>query len=427
MAEDDGRTLRRRASSPMKSINKGARGLLGQTTLAELVRPKRVLVRGMRVDGGNGTRSVLTEHDVRRTWQVLSSSMTIGEALARLAKHKVLSAPMLKIAEDGPRIEFSDEWPEDVPYPDIVGFVGVRDILDTCLSDLQEALENISKPQTDMLKTMAHLKLIAPDIESRKIENIQGFDGDFLFQNQAKCSLLDVLVKAFLVPKRTTDVYRRSNSLEQEESEMDIHKAVHRLGLFDTKARVTGVVSQSDVLNFLVEHMDHLGSITKHTVEEIGLGMPKPVICVDSTTSALQAFDKMYKHNLSAVGVVSPNTHIIIGNLSMSDLRCLSFENFGYLVLPVSEFLVLLASNRGEDVETPHQVQQKPALLTVSPESAFAEVLHMFSKNRIHRVYVVDSQSGVPVGVITPTDVIQAVTTTVYQKGEQNAEATPTP
>eukprot|EP00894_Picocystis_sp_ML_P001236 jgi/Pico_ML_1/51753/g314.t2 len=402
MAEDDAHVSRRRTWSPMKSINKGARGLLGQTTLAQLVKPKRVLV--------------------------LRSSMTIGEALARLAKHRVLSAPMLKIAEDGPQIEYSDEWPEDEPYPDIVGFVGIRDILDTCMSDLQEALYKISKSQTDMLKTMAHLKLMAPDIESRKIENIHGFDGDFLFQNQAKCSLLDVLVKAFLVPKRTTDVYRRKkHPEEEEEEEMDIHKAVHRLGLFDAKARVTGVVSQSDVLNFLVEHMEHLGSITKHTVEELGLGMPKPVICVDSTTSALQAFDKMYKHNLSAVGVVSPNTRIIIGNLSMSDLRCLSFENFGYLVLPVSEFLVLLASNRGEDLETPHQVQQKPALLTVSPGSDFAEVLHMFSKNRIHRVYVVDGESGVPVGVITPTDVIQAVTTTVYQKGEHNADAAPSP
>lgn len=52
MADDDGRTPRRRTFSPMKSINKGARGLLGQTTLAELVKPKRVLVRGMREAGG---------------------------------------------------------------------------------------------------------------------------------------------------------------------------------------------------------------------------------------------------------------------------------------------------------------------------------------------------------------------------------------
>lgn len=45
MAEDDAHVSRRRTWSPMKSINKGARGLLGQTTLAQLVKPKRVLVR----------------------------------------------------------------------------------------------------------------------------------------------------------------------------------------------------------------------------------------------------------------------------------------------------------------------------------------------------------------------------------------------
>ena len=115
----------------------------------------------------------------------------------------------------------------------------------------------------------------------------------------------------------------------------------HRLALVDGGGELCHIVSQSDVIKFIYEHLDEFGSIGGCSAETLGFVRGEAyVVKVAPETPAIDAMVLMEERDISAVAVVN-STGEIIGNFSISELRNIMSEHFGSLALPVGEFLAL--------------------------------------------------------------------------------------
>lgn len=163
--------------------------------------------------------------------------------------------------------------------------------------------------------------------------------------------------------------------------------------------RVTGVVSQSDVVATILANKQVLGAAANKTVEDLELD-DGAVFTVTTDTPALNAFGTLVRDKKSSVGIVD-ETGKLVGNLSVSDVRALrSPAAFASLRLGVADFL---AEARG-----PATPRGTGLVVTVSPKTTFIEVLQRLTPMHLHRVYVVDADNK-PVSIITLTDVLRIV------------------
>ncbi len=94
---------------------------------------------------------------------------------------------------------------------------------------------------------------------------------------------------------------------------------VHRLAVFDNTGNLTNIISQTDVVRFLSQHIEELGELGQATVKELGF-LGGQVVSVAPDMSAIDALIQMEEGGLSAVAVVD-GAGGIIGNFSVSELR----------------------------------------------------------------------------------------------------------
>lgn len=170
------------------------------------------------------------------------------------------------------------------------------------------------------------------------------------------------------------------------------HAYVHRVAIFDSRARVVGLVSQSDVIRFLALHTDELGEEGSKTLEQ--LEFVRDVVSVDASCSAAEAFAKMVAANVSSVAVVAADGEFLC-SLGSDDLRGLRSSTFPLLAKPVAQFLVAL-----------HGHTQLP--VTARPGDRLSAVLKRLAQNRLHRMYILDAKKS-PVGILTLTDAMRAL------------------
>jgi len=174
-----------------------------------------------------------------------------------------------------------------------------------------------------------------------------------------------------------------------------VHYKLHRIPVIDGEGSLVTVLSQSRVVQYLVQYMGLFAWGAK-TVGEIQLGY-RDVICVSSSMVTKDAFKVMRDARVSGVGVVDDNTKKLVGVLSTSDIRHVGYTElmFERFYLSVQDFIALV------HVAHPHI----PPVTVVTPTSTIAEVGSLFAKYRIHRLFVVESaESMKPVGVISLHD-----------------------
>jgi len=135
-----------------------------------------------------------------------------------------------------------------------------------------------------------------------------------------------------------------------------------------------------------------IGNIAVSTVGQLRLGYRK-VHSITLETKVISAFRAMIENHVSGLAVLHDNE--IVGNISASDIKELGFEFnlFSRLFVSIKEFF-------GENM--------KP-LQSVTPQTKFKDVVTLFLKNKVHRVYVVDEKDVV--GVITPSDILKCFQT----------------
>jgi CBS domain-containing protein len=83
--------------------------------------------------------------------------------------------------------------------------------------------------------------------------------------------------------------------------------------------QIVNVISQSDVIRFLVPTMDQYVTLFDKTAEELGLGLLPPITIRD-TEPTIKALQIIGRNRISALAVVDENGKLV-GNLSASDLK----------------------------------------------------------------------------------------------------------
>jgi len=84
---------------------------------------------------------------------------------------------------------------------------------------------------------------------------------------------------------------------------------------------------------------------------------------------------------------------ILIGNISVSDIKFSVGDNIHLLSYPVKEFLT---------------INPRRDLVTCLGSETFNQVLEKLANSGVHRVYVVDWE-GKGIGVVTCTDIIDTI------------------
>jgi CBS domain-containing protein len=161
---------------------------------------------------------------------------------------------------------------------------------------------------------------------------------------------------------------------------------------------VVAILSQSDVVAWLSRVPHALDGIGDATVGELHLGHARAggVVQVMRTIPVAEALQHMTASQVSAVAVVNEEGELV-GNLSASDMRGTAESALHDLALPVTEFLARTAG------------QSPTALVTVTAGSAFRTAVARLCQCRVHRVWVVNPETGAPEGVITTTDILRSV------------------
>jgi len=162
-----------------------------------------------------------------------------------------------------------------------------------------------------------------------------------------------------------------------------VHRAVVHIQGDDFK-----IITQSDVVRLAYEKRDQFSEFSK-TLEELNLGgNPEDLYSLKSNETALMGFRKMDMEYYFAVPIVDPDTGVLVGTLSASDIRSVSPNNIHKVKLPVKEFLGSfkepVVAKKSETVET---------------------VVKKMIDNQVHRVWLVNDENK-PVGVVSLTDII---------------------
>jgi len=156
------------------------------------------------------------------------------------------------------------------------------------------------------------------------------------------------------------------------------------------------VVSQSDVVSYINDHLSLLTPIVRKTIDEHAfLDKDTPSIgatrqdAVQSTASMAHLLERLYSDRTSAIPVVDSDNRLI-GSFSATDLRGMTGSELSKL--------------RNQTVQ--HVISRQGANHVTCERSATLErVINLLSKHRTHRVWVVNPEQRLE-GLVTLTDVL---------------------
>ena len=169
-----------------------------------------------------------------------------------------------------------------------------------------------------------------------------------------------------------------------EDSLLEIQKLlvknrISRVVVTDREKKPTGILTQKDIVNFL------LADKSKRGIEEIPAkeAMSKDLITVNRITPIPDAAKAMIKNKISSVVVVGDNGKLE-GIATKVDIS-LFFASKGAGIYRVRDFMT-------------------PNPITVRPSQSIFLAVSLMSDNKISRIVVTDKKAK-PIGIITLTDV----------------------
>eukprot|EP00658_Telonema_sp_P-2_P001753 TRINITY_DN10661_c0_g1_i1.p1 TRINITY_DN10661_c0_g1~~TRINITY_DN10661_c0_g1_i1.p1 ORF type:complete len:429 (+),score=94.38 TRINITY_DN10661_c0_g1_i1:143-1288(+) len=330
------------------------------------------------LDSRTPTRRVLT--------RVVSLELTnsVEDAFNALAEHNILSAPVLR-ADDGC----------------CLGVVDTLQLLRHVMKRAREAdpsiLHGSSEQPAEAGETRARyamLQHVGEEVFSDRLMEVCAFG----VQADIGVSSVALLGRSIRELVHHHFVVREDQGGEE----------VHRVALCDAEGRLVELVSQSDVLAFVAANPECLHTeLLSKTLRQLNClasdqrNGAQP-ISVLASTAAIAGFEEMERARVSGVAVVDAQGRLV-GNLSASDLRGLRRQDFGRLLLPVLDFIILQKSGHPSD-----ETLAALPVLTVTANDTLGRLLEILTGNRVHRVYVVDGKNA-PVAVITLTDVMRLI------------------
>jgi len=161
--------------------------------------------------------------------------------------------------------------------------------------------------------------------------------------------------------------------------------------VYNSNGECSGLLSQSVIFYSISPHIG-LFHLANHTLKNLQLGFNKSsIFSIQKTDSLLEAFKLIASNRCSGVAVLDGN--VLVGNVSASDIKMIGTNptNLACLDEPVSDAMV----------------RKRP--IVVYPNSTVLETVELITKERIHRIYVVDKQTSVLEGVISLVDILKLI------------------
>jgi len=175
-------------------------------------------------------------------------------------------------------------------------------------------------------------------------------------------------------------------------------QGIHRVMVGDGTPEKTKMLSQVDVILFLLDKYGQLPAASRKSLDELGLVLQhrllNKIVAMSVKNSAVEGFRKIYRQGVSAIAILSDDDKLV-GTLSASDVRGLTPDNVNLVLQPVLEFL----SKKYPNPRPP---------VTLSRNDTLKEVMEKIIMGKVHRVWIVDANNR-PIGVVTLSDVIRIV------------------
>jgi len=187
-----------------------------------------------------------------------------------------------------------------------------------------------------------------------------------------------------------------------EALETFIQFGLHRLPVMESPNKVVKMVSQTDIVQWLAQNKEILGTQVEKTVGELQMdlggisGIKDLLLYIKESEPTEKAFEMMRTYNVHGIPVLNDDGKIV-GNISVGDMRHITKWELGALKLTAKEFFVSLNTDR-------------IPLVTCTTSSKFYEMICHLAKAKVHRVYVVDKDDK-PVDIITLTNILDTVLT----------------
>ncbi|KAN0025503.1 hypothetical protein ACTFIU_001780 [Dictyostelium citrinum] len=164
-----------------------------------------------------------------------------------------------------------------------------------------------------------------------------------------------------------------------------IHIMTHQLQvpIMSNETIVVDIVSRLNVIKFINENIDELGSKANSSVRSLGL-LSKEIFSIDMDSRVIDAINLLNSEQITELAVIDKDGKLI-GTFSPSDLRKLSIYSFNQCYEPISKF-----------IKFPPQDQ----LILVSPSSTLKATIRKFVDNNAQICWIVDNQLK-PISSIT--------------------------
>jgi len=181
-----------------------------------------------------------------------------------------------------------------------------------------------------------------------------------------------------------------------------LSSGLRRILVTDEKSNtVIAILSQFDLMLYLDKQLEKNNEKEKTLVKDLGIGesfkQSFPYYIID-TEQALQGYYLMNYYNISAIPVLDKNEKLV-ANLSLSDLKHLTIDNFVALTLPVMDYLQIYSP-------TSRIPPLKVNITTAEAPLTFKDLIHMITTNQVHRVWSVDNNDKL-LGIISLTDILK--------------------
>ncbi|KAF9143597.1 cell separation during budding [Mortierella sp. GBA39] len=185
----------------------------------------------------------------------------------------------------------------------------------------------------------------------------------------------------------------------------DFGTGIHRVAVMDSHGNMTGVLTQSLTLDYLMRHLSEfpqLQPLMQKGLQQLGLTGVK-VLSVTGETQVLEALITMSTNGVSSLAVVN-DQGVLLGNISMADVQHIMKDlRTSWLWLSCFQFVSKVRLTRG--VETGED--QYP-VLDVNAKSTFGYTLSKLQATKVHRLWIINDTNHV-VGVVSLTDVFKVL------------------
>jgi len=174
---------------------------------------------------------------------------------------------------------------------------------------------------------------------------------------------------------------------------------VQRIPIVNKDNLITNLLTQSAVIDYLAKHVDQLGPAVQKTLKELHFEK-KPVISIDHSKLAIDAFKLMAENRISGLAVLDSDKKLM-ANISARDLRSIQQDSqlFEKLYYSVGEFV---SHVRQANYRAIH-----PSICCTFDDT-FQKIIMRLAAARIHRIYVVDEHRH-PISVISLHDILTKI------------------